>query len=502
MATGTGRVFNSVNICFFRAMLSCAVACWLGFGAAFAATWAEAGDSRLRSDIEMLANAGVIDNMTMTWPIPWAGVLASLDHPGALDHQPEYVRDAAMRVRTRGIAETETHKLHTSGSMDGTNSPAVIRGFDAMGRQTAQGQATAEYLWDSTAVHLAVGAQTANHADHQALVLDNSYISQRIGNAEIYAGYRTHWWGPGWISALQLSNNARPFSQIGIMRMDTAPFSSPWLSWLGPWQFEFFVGVLDGPRIARNTIYDGMRFTFSPIPHLEIGLSRTDEMCGTGHPCKPVAEYFEFTNQNNHPNRTNDEGSIDFRYSGAFSGWSYAIYTQFMNEDSSPIVHSGTSHLFGASTWFALYGGVERLTMEYADSLATRDIWGGGIFHGFAYNNGGYPDGMRYRNRTLGFSLDSDSRLLSVQTNFTDDRARSFTLTYHRANLSDPLNTAGNVVTAAPVAINHVEGRMSLPFRLRERTIQFDIAGRLQDDQPRPDKGFQASIEAALTVNL
>ena len=80
--------------------------------------------------------------------------------------------------------------------------------------------------------------------------------------------------------------------------------------------------------------------------------------------------------------------------------------------------------------------------------------------------------------------------------------ARSFSLTYHRADVSDPLNTVGNAVTAAPVTINLVEGRISLPLRLRERTIQFDIAGRLQDDQPRPDKGFQASVEAAFTVNL
>ena len=173
-----------------------------------------------------------------------------------------------------------------------------------------------------------------------------------------------------------------------------------------------------------------------------------------------------------------------------------------MNEDTNPLVHSATSHLVGASAWLPIRGGVERLTIEYADSLATRDLWGSGIFHGAAYNNYDYVDGMRYRGRTLGFSLDSDSRLLSVQASFIDTHARSFSLTYHRANVSDPLNTAGNAVTAAPVAINLVEGRIGLPLRLRERTIQFDIAGRLQDDQPRPDKGFQASIEAALTVNL
>jgi hypothetical protein len=58
-----------------------------------------------------------------------------------------------------------------------------------------------------------------------------------------------------------------------------------------------------------------------------------------------------------------------------------------------------------------------------------------------------------------------------VQANFTDTHARSYSLTYHRASVSDPLNLAGNAVTLAPVTINLVEGRIGLPLRLRERTI-------------------------------
>ena len=486
----------------FRGALCCLAVLWLALGTAGAGPWAEVGDDGLRSDIEILSAAGVIDNITMQWPLPWAGIYNRLDQPGALDGQPDYVRDAAMRVRARSMAETKTQELRASATLDATNNPDVVRGFDAMGRQTVQGQMTVEYLWDTTAVHLAVGKQTVNRTDRQSLVPDGSYIAQRIGNAAIYAGYMTHWWGPGWFSALSQSNNARPMPQIGISRIDTTPFESPWLSWLGPWQAEFFVGVLNGPRITRNTVYTGFRFALSPLPHLEIGLSRTTEMCGTGHRCNPLIDYFNIVNDPFHVNQTNDEGTLDLRYCGTFAGWAYEAYTQAMNEDTNPFVHSGTSHLFGASTWLPIWGGVGRLTIEYTDSVATRDIWGGGTFPGVAYNNSGYPDGMRYRGRTLGFSLDSDSRLLSVQANFTDERGCSFSLTYHHANVSDPLNTAGNPVTTAPVTINLVEGRMSLPFKIGDRALQFDLVGRLQDDQPRPDKGFKASIEVALTLNL
>ena len=40
---------------------------------ASAAPWSETGDAQLRSDLELLAAAGVIDNVTTQWPIPWGG---------------------------------------------------------------------------------------------------------------------------------------------------------------------------------------------------------------------------------------------------------------------------------------------------------------------------------------------------------------------------------------------------------------------------------------------
>jgi hypothetical protein len=469
--------------------------------------WAEVGDAQLRSDIEILASAGVIDNITMQWPLPWAGILSRLNDADALNGQPGYVRDAAQRVRNRGYDDARIHKARVSVTVDGTNSANVVRGFDALGRENLQGQASFEYLWKQTAVNVSVGAQTSNHADHQVFVPDGSYLAQRIGNAVVYAGYKSHWWGPGWVSSMVLSNNARPMPQIGIARVDTLPFKSPWLSWLGPWQMEFFVGILDGPRIARNTVYDGVRLGFSPLPHLEIGLARTDQMCGTGHPCKPIKGYFDLSNQNNDVNIVNDQGSIDVRYSGTFDKWAYAVYAQAMNEDTNPIVHSGTSHLFGASAWLPFSIGVGRLTVEYADSVATRDLWGGSVFHGFSYNNWSYQDGMRYRGRTLGFSLDSDSRLWSAQASLRDRHGVSYTLTYHRAeissseiNIDDP--AWHNVVTTAPVSINLVQTRVDIPLHVSKQNVRLSVEGRLQDDQPRPNMGALATLEVAVTSSL
>ncbi|MEJ0005777.1 MAG: capsule assembly Wzi family protein [Steroidobacteraceae bacterium] len=214
----------------------------LGFSYARAAPWAEVGDAQLRSDIETLAAAGVIDNLTTEWPVPWTRILDRLSVSGSLTGQPAWVVDAAQRIRLKAAGQMAQDTSTFSAYFDATNAPAVVRGFDALGRENVQTQATLSWNGDTTFIQLSAGAQSHDHFDAQSVVLDGTYIAKQIDGAAVYAGYLTHWWGPGWISALSLSNNARPVPQIGISRLDTSPFKTKWLSWLGPWQAEFFVG--------------------------------------------------------------------------------------------------------------------------------------------------------------------------------------------------------------------------------------------------------------------
>ncbi len=311
---------------------------------ASASPWAEVGDAQLRSDLQILASAGVIDDITTHWPIPWAGVIARLRQEDAVTNQPAYVREAARRVLEKAQREMRIDDLRTTATIDVTNNPDVARGFDAMGLGEGQAQLSFEYMTPTTAARLSAGIFSPKFSGgKQQFMPDGSYFAQKVGGAVVYAGYLTHWWGPGWISALSYSNNARPFPQVGIERGNTEAFQSPWLSWLGPWQMEFLVGWFDDKRIATNTYWDGFRFTFNPAPGLQIGLARTDELCGKGHPCKPLATYFDIRNDPSHVNPTNDEGIIDIHYTRTLYGVPFEIYTQAMNEDTNPFVHSFSS---------------------------------------------------------------------------------------------------------------------------------------------------------------
>lgn len=470
----------------------------LAAGPAGASPWAEIGDNQLRADIEMVAAAGLIDGVTSQWPLPWNALYRRLRDADLSNASPE-AQAAAARLLARALGD---NKPGWSGysELDVATDSSVVRGFDSLGRGQGQSQASLSYSSGDFAGRLSLGAFTQNFGKGAKVMPDDSFVAAKLGDeALVYAGWLSHWWGPGWISALSLSNNARPMPQVGIQRLDTSASTWPVLDWLGPWQGEFFIGLLDGPRLQKNTLYDGLRFTFNPAPGVEIGLARTDEICGEDHPCSP-AYYFELGNSPNNVNKTNDEGLIDLKFSHDLWGVPVQAYLQLMNEDSSPFTHSGTSHLFGAAAFVPTAGNPLRVTVEYTSSLSTTDIFSfGNYIYGFSYTNGGYPDGMRYRGRTLGFSLDDDSKLLSLQAAWTDQAGRFYELSLHHAEIGTPQTPAGNnIVSAQPVKLDLAEARVTLPFD----HFKLDLSARLQDDQPRPQHGMTGALEMALRVPL
>ena len=465
---------------------------------AAASPWAEAGDAQLRSDLQILNNAGMIRVLTTQWPIPWAGVTAGLDDP-VLYTKPRYVREAARRVLARAKRET-ADGVRVENLTDATTRPALIRGFDAQGFGNGQIQETVDITSERSDLHVAAGAITdnRNNGGGVALDLDGSYLARRYGGVELYGGEVRHWWGPGWISALSYSTNARPFPQAGIASAGTQRFKTRWLSWIGPWRAEAILGLLDDRRIARNTLFNAIRFTFMPAKGLEIGFARTQIMCGSGHPCSPL-DAIDPINNNSSPSKTASEAVFDFKYSRTLGGHPVEIYTQIMNEDSSPITHSYSSYLFGGSAWFPVGPNTLRVTGEYSSSITTVDLFSfGTVGYGISYTDYKYPDGIRYHGRALGFSLDSDSRLASLQANLIDAHDRSYTLSLHHALVSRPLTGASNPITNTPVTIDYAEARVSTPTRIG----LLGLAARLQSDQPRPSRGATAAVEASLKIRI
>lgn len=479
-------------------LLAAALAAMSGLSSAVASPWAEVGNNQLRADIELLQAAGVIDTITTHWPLPWHSITAALEH-ASLAAQPAAVRNAAERVLARAHAAAKPG-WRARGSADATNLPSIVYGFDGMGRGKGQAQLSLEGIGNGFAGRVSLGAFAQDfHGRGFKLMPDGTYFSADVAGARIYGGYLDQWWGPGQISALSVSNNARPMPQIGIERASTDRSPWPLLNLLGPFQAEFFLGYLDGPRLQSDTYFNGLRFTVEPLKGLEIGFTRVEEFCGQGHRCSPIKDYFHFSNNPLSINSTNDQIDLDIKYSNMVGRTPFQFYTQIMDEDYSILGHPVASHFVGASLFVQTGENPVKLTAEYTDSMPTVNLFSfGDVLHGAAYNNFEYPDGLRYRGRTLGFSLDSDSTLLSLQANWRDTGGRFYEISLHHVAISDPLNTSGNVITTAPVHVRMGEARIGLPWN----DFRLDVAGRLQGDQPRPHSGFAAAIEMGLRADL
>ncbi len=111
--------------------------------------------------------AGVIDNLTTEWPVPWTRILDRLAVDGALTGQPSWVVDAANRIRHEAAGQMEPGTASLSAYVDATNAPEVVRGFDALGRQNVQSQGTLSWNGDSTFIQISAAAQSHDHFDNR-----------------------------------------------------------------------------------------------------------------------------------------------------------------------------------------------------------------------------------------------------------------------------------------------------------------------------------------------
>ena len=239
-----------------------------------ASPWANPGDGSLRSDVEILAQYGLISGPINNWPMSWKQITRNL-HKADEMVLPSYVNVALMRVK-----EKIPDKVNVKAKLYYTNKVDYFRGFQDSSRGKAEIESSVEFNLDDTSVHI-----NASYNDNEDFNLDGSYLSHDFGNWSTYIGSVERWWGPGRETTTLLSTNARPMPSIGIRRVESTPFKSKWLSWMGEWSGEIFISKMDQNRHISEPIFVGMKLAFEPIKNFEVGLARTLMLCGQGRPC-------------------------------------------------------------------------------------------------------------------------------------------------------------------------------------------------------------------------
>lgn len=475
-----------------------------------AAPWAEVGDDVLRGDIENLYLYGLIRGPITAWPIPWGQISVNLPGEEERAGLPPHVQKSLKRVTARLRRETETGRIRSQLVARASNEPALVRGFRSTARNELDTRIQAEYMGDHFAARLSFGDLANLDLSSNRAAFDDSYAALRLGNWLLYGGVFDKWWGPGQVSSLQFSNNARPFPKIGATRYNPTAFDLPVLRWLGPWQVDAFVGVLDDDRFISNPLEIGWRISINPYPGLELAVSYLVTDCGDG----PGADCNLFASlsgkDNAFGNVSNGVGGADIRYSSSLLGQPFAIYGQITGEDQGTIVEPLTgvgvenaSILYGMTLWNGIGpdGGLWRLTAEYADTKIILHDTGP---YNIMYEHNIYRSGYRYRGRALGFSLDNDSDLISLVGTLTDIRDWTYRLAYHHARINRDGTTRtgfpGEPLSTSAETINIIEAGLTVPWRRGD----FDIMLRLQDDDVNSpnESDYVVGIELGLSLSF
>ena len=425
---------------------------------ALAEPLAAPGDLRLRHDLQLLNDSGIINVPLTAWPLAYGDIydaLASADRERVDDS----LRDAWERVRHRVGWELETGSLRYETSLSASENPRQIRSFEYAPREEGEAMAGLSWLGERFTVNLRA-RYAANPFDDEEFRPDGTYIGAALGNWIVTAGWQERWWGPSRDGSLILSTNARPTPGIAVQRNASRPFETKWLSWMGPWTLTSFMNYLDDDRTIDDALLFGFRGTIRP-PHtgLELSFSRTAMWCGDDRPCDGDTFVNLLLGKDNRGVNTDAEDEPGNQLAGFDIRWTLpkkipiALYMQWIGEDGSPNFPIGSwLRQLGAEHWGTVAGLSHRTHIEVSDSMCRE---GGGGFGdrkpNCAYEHGIYRTGYRYEGRSMGHPGDSDTLAYSLGSTLVQSAGHlwSISLRYMEIN-RDGAPQPGHTLTPTP----------------------------------------------------
>lgn len=403
-----------------------AVACLasiLEIGSASASPWVEPGDAYERFRMQYYADRGLLDATVSSWPLSRSNAKLVKESES----------DRFLWNEVGGKIGTAVHL-----TLGGATSPDMIGGFGDSPNEQGEVDFTLDYVGDAFAIALSP-SYAPDPSDDETVRFDGSYVAGTLSNWTFGAGYIDRWWGPGWQSSLILSDNARPLPTVWFNRRNTHTAASPWLSWLGPWNFTAFAGQFEKERAIPDAKLVGMRLNFRPLTGLEIGLSRLIQWGGEGQPESLSSFWDSFRGNDNFGSNGADPGNqlagIDLRYGFAFNDHTVGLYTQVVGEDEAGYLPSRKVYQFGIDWTSQWFGGNQQWYLEGVDTL-TEGVFGSERRPNYAYEHFNYRSGMRHLGRNIATTFDADSRAITLGTyHFSNaDRLWQFALTYAELN--------------------------------------------------------------------
>ena len=375
------------------------------------------GDMRLRHDLQLLNDSGVINLPLSAWPVSLGDVHNALNVVDVSDLG-GVNREAYIRTREHLAWELETGAVRFRFGLAASENPRVIRGFENTPREDGEVSAGLSWLGERFAVNL-TATYAAHPFDDEEFRPDGTYVGMALGNWMLTAGWQDRWWGPSRDGSLILGTNARPTPGVMLQRNLSAPFETKWLSWMGPWTFSTFMSSLDDERVINDALLFGMRGSFRPPgTGLEIGISRTAQWCGDDRPCELDTFVDLLLGKDNRGVNVDPEDEPGNQLGGFDIRWQLpkeipaALYMQWIGEDGRGGGEGVGSWLrqLGIEHWGTIGDLSHRTHFEVTESTCREGGFGfSDEVPNCAYNHSIYRTGYRYYGRAIGHPGDGDT---------------------------------------------------------------------------------------------
>ncbi len=374
----------------------------------------EAGNERLRDDLQWLIDRGVINFSVTAWPVSLSALDEALYERRKTDLSEADL--SALRGVQTALAPLRKRANYGVGLLINSE-PFMPTGFEAQARGRIEANAFVEGNSDDFAGKLQVNGIYDPLSERQTKAdLQGSYISGRFGGQVLYAGQLQHWWGPGQDGSLIWSNASTAIPGVGLQRGSQHRFETPWLSWIGPWTYDLFVGRMQHNQFVPGTRIFSMRLSARPLRGLEIGASRLIQWGGQGADNSLSAWGDAFLGRANDPTRApnNELAGFDARYTFNVGGNPLTLYGQLLGEDEAGKMPA--KHILQLGTQFkhAWAGYRFQWYAEASDTMTSRYFGSNTDGANIAYRHGFYRDGLYEQGLPIGFFAGGDAKVYSA----------------------------------------------------------------------------------------
>jgi len=229
----------------------------------FASPWVEADDAYLRSNIQLLADAGVLSAPVNSYPLPWALIADDIKKikPTKL---PRYLQVSYYHLRFQ-LQRAEGKRFHARVKIGGESSGSQAA-FGDTNHAKWGAMGSVEYVSDYFALRANTGFNEM-HGDKAKFIDDGSYFAINYKAMSLNVGRLERWWGNSWQSTLSEGQNARPMPAIALSYADVkVPILNSVFA-------ETFVAIVDG-----NSAYSqkwANRLSVKPVKRLELSVNYT-----------------------------------------------------------------------------------------------------------------------------------------------------------------------------------------------------------------------------------